>query len=112
MNDLIKRSYLIKKFEYTGQPALSEIGKGYDLGIAAALRVVKNAPAAVRWIPVEVALPKPYERVLTADGIDGYVTENYLCHKTDGIEWEKGFQITHWMPKPEPPEREEDINAE
>ena len=75
MADLIDRAYLIGKFEDTGKPAVSEMGKGYDLGIAAALRVVKNAPAVNRWIPVEDALPDGNRAVLVqynkiyADGI-------------------------------------------
>lgn len=64
MADLIERDYLIRKFEDTGPPAVSEMGKGFDLGIAAALRVVKSAPAVNRWIPVEDALPEDRQRVL------------------------------------------------
>ena len=64
MDDLIERGYLIGKFEDTGPPALSEMGKGYDLGIKAALRVVKKAPAVNRWIPCSERMPENRERVL------------------------------------------------
>jgi hypothetical protein len=64
-----------------------------------------GAKSVNRWIPVEDALPEIYEKVLTAD-IDGYVTENYRCNVRTGQEWAKGFRITHWMPLPEPPEKE------
>lgn len=64
MADLIERGYLIGKFEDTGPPAVSEMGKGYDLGIKAALRVVKKAPTVNRWIPCSKRLPENGERVL------------------------------------------------
>lgn len=66
MDDLIKRDYLIKKFEDTGQPAISEMGKGYDLGIKAALRVVKKAPTVNRWIPCSERLPEDNAEVLVS----------------------------------------------
>jgi hypothetical protein len=74
-------------------------------GIAALYEMENGVPAVNRWIPVEDALPEIYEKVLTAD-IDGYVTENYRCNVRTGLEWAKGFRITHWMPLPEPPEKE------
>lgn len=69
------------------------------------IEIIKNSPYESGWISVEDALPEIYEKVLTAD-IDGYVTENYRCNIRAGLEWSKGFRITHWMPKPEPPKEE------
>jgi hypothetical protein len=128
MADLIERGYLIGKFENTGQPAVSEMGKGFDLGIAAALRVVKYAPAVNRWISCEDPLPEPYETVIVAvygsdmimpldgetvhDAIErtrkqGYVTTGSLDDEGfwNGCE---GFPMmiapSFWMPFPDLPE--------
>lgn len=111
MADLIERDYLIKKFEDTGQPAISEMGKGYDLGIKAALRVVKKAPTVNRWIPCSERLSEENKVVLVST-TTGYVDFAVL-------RWGKWFpdgyngvafppnRITAWMPKPDayvPPE--------
>lgn len=117
MADLIDRDYLIEKFEDTGQPAISEMGKGYDLGIAAALRVAKNAPSVNRWIPCSERLPETgvevllwfeyfrygeYNRMYQTYGIGQYF-KNYdfwlIDHETG---WQK-LHVIAWMPLPEPP---------
>lgn len=116
MADLIERDYLIGKFEDTGPPALSEMCKGYDLGIKAALRVVKKAPAVNRWISCSERFPENDEPVL--------ITCNSLCvHKawyddvmhrfniSDSDYWYREDAVLAWMPMPdayEPPEVTQD----
>jgi hypothetical protein len=118
MDDLIYRKYLIEKFSDTGAPAVSEMGKGYDLGIAAALRVVKNAPSVNRWIPCSERMPENGEEVLV--WFEYFRYGDYNCmYQTYGIgtysrrydSWlidhETGWQklrVFAWMPLPEPPE--------
>jgi hypothetical protein len=111
MADLIERGYLIGKFENTGQPAVSEMGKGYDLGIAAALRVVKNAPAVNRWIPCSERLPEAGMPVLIY-ACKHRVTAYYdncknlfRLTENDNLYYIAEY-VTHWMPLPEPPEKE------
>lgn len=115
MADLIDRDYLIEKFEDTGQPALSEMGKGYDLGIKAALRVVKKAPAVNCWIPCSERAPDSKEDVLVwfeyfrygefnclyqTYGIGNY-NKNYddwmVNHETG---WDQ-LRVLAWMPMPD-----------
>lgn len=107
MADLIERDYLIRKFEDTGPPAVSEMGKGFDLGIAAALRVVKSAPAVNRWIPVEDALPEEGTRVIAV--VDGESREAIFSYNAfHGSNFYRDqCDIERWMPMPsayEPPE--------
>lgn len=115
MADLIERVYLIGKFEDTGKPALSEMGKGYDLGIAAALRVVKSAPAVNRWIPVEDALPEDGQRVLIFSKskrlFDVVFRANAQMPSFDTKIFGKVYawccaDVIKWMPLPESPENE------
>ena len=111
MTDLIERDYLIEKFEDTGQPALSEMGKGYDLGIKAALRVVKKTPAVNRWISCSEMMPDNGVAVLVYTGENNFKV--WLAEYSKYMEvWTlagnyipiKKNAVTHWMPMPEPPE--------
>lgn len=114
MADLIERDYLIEKFEDTGPPSVSEMGKGYDLGIKAALRVVKNAPAVNRWISVEDALPDALENVLVCTDIntvtiawingDGWTFADTGNGHTENWSFE---DVKYWMHLPEPPKGEQ-----
>ena len=104
MADLIERDYLIRKFEYTDPPAVSEMGKGFDLGVAAALRVVKSAPAVNLWIPCSERLPEQSGLYLA------YFTFKNGTHATDIAYINTGCHlgsITHWMQLPEPPKGDE-----
>lgn len=108
MNDLIERNYLIEKFSDTGPPSLSEMGKGYDLGIAAALRVVKNAPSVNMWIPIENSLPEIGYNVLVTRQTESNARYIRIASRQDGC-WmdstdEYGKPNPHpviaWMPMP------------
>jgi hypothetical protein len=79
---------------------------GLIIGIAAALRVAKNAPAVNRWIPCSERLPEVYEKVLTYND-EGIIHDNFRLNLRGGsVGWSKGCGITHWQPRPEPPEKE------
>jgi hypothetical protein len=117
MDDLIYRDYLIGKFEYTGQPAVSEMGKGYDLGIAAALRVVKNAPSVNRWVACREMLPEKDKSYITYAETTKYCNHNEIPEESrinilyfNGEEWYSDeciyYNVTHWMPLPESPRKE------
>lgn len=119
MTDWIERDYLIRKFEDTGPPAVSEMGKGYDLGIAAALRVVKSSPAVNRWIPCSNRMPENRENVIfTINRGSPMIGCGYRIHnvrgellarwfdKLSGLNF-SDYDVTAWMPMPdayEPPE--------
>lgn len=70
-----------------------------------------------KWIPVTEALPESDQDVLVMVHWRDY-PENMMCygrkHKTRWYLWNgelgeliKGFDITHWMPLPQPPMEEE-----
>ena len=68
-----------------------------------------------RWIPVEEALPEPFEVVLihaNTEGDDGhYITIGQFCDTTGSwedfvsgcFEFKEYETVTHWMPLPAPP---------
>jgi hypothetical protein len=74
---------------------------------------VKNAPAVNRWISVEDALPEKKQKVLVFYKAIGeknnihndVIATNWRKENGDFIPFE-GYRITHWMPLPEPPEKE------
>ena len=63
-----------------------------------ALALLKEQEA--RWIPVTERLPENGEYVLAYSADDGFATVE-ARHKFEV------FQITHWMPLPEPPKEED-----
>lgn len=127
MADLIDRVYLIGKFEDTGQPAVSEMGKGFDLGIAAALRVVKSAPAVNRWIPCSERLPEEDgEYIVTVLDKNGrgvfdawyWKKKNPLSPQSEGWHLLNEFapfddimrdKIIAWMPRPDAYDPESEV---
>jgi hypothetical protein len=67
---------------------------------------IENAPAVNRWIPCSERLPEVYEKVLTYSD-DGIIHDNFRLNLRDGsVGWSQGWGITHWQPRPEPPEKE------
>jgi hypothetical protein len=51
-------------------------------------------------------LPKVYEKVLTYND-EGIIHDNFRLNLRDGsVGWSQGWGITHWQPRPEPPEKE------
>lgn len=74
------------------------------------LGLVREAMEQQRWIPCSKKLPLDGEDVLIWDAIEGDVFTGALL---GGAFWVDGFEdkdfawnITHWMPLPEPPEEE------
>lgn len=68
-----------------------------------------------RWIPCSKKLPLDGENVLLWDAIEGDVFTGALL---GGVFWVDGFEdkdfvwnITHWMPLPEPPKEGGNENA-
>lgn len=87
MSDLIEREPLLKK-----------------MWPDANMRRVEEAPAVNRWIPCSERLPEVYEKVLTYND-EGIIHDNFRLNLRDGsIGWSQGWGVTHWMPRPEPPE--------
>lgn len=61
-------------------------------------------PPANRWIPCSERLPEVYEKVLTYND-KGIIHDNFRLNLRDGsVGWSQGWGITHWQPRPEPPE--------
>ena len=59
-----------------------------------------------RWIPCSERLPEVYEKVLTYND-EGIIHDNFRLNLRDGsVGWSQGWGITHWRPRPEPPEKE------
>lgn len=96
-----------KAFEAFWQHEAEEALKKFQVAIS-------NKP---RWIPVTERLPEYMENVLVTDGVFSGMgwRDYYDCHGTKPREdyWiapstnVNELCITHWMPLPQPPEREE-----
>ena len=69
--------------------------------------IVGRQPAANRWIPCSERLPESFIYVLCA-GRDGIGILRYIGSKwlDDEAHVYTTNEITHWMPLPEPPEKE------
>ena len=71
-----------------------------------ARKLMQDAPAVNRWIPCSERLPEVYEKVLTYND-EGIIHDNFRLNLRDGsVGWSQGWGITHWQPRPEPPEKE------
>jgi len=96
----------------------------YHVGLLAAARAIESIPAGdvrpVEWIPVKERLPQICTNVLVA-GMMKYRWEHKYLQFVDKAffnegeffetsnDWYEGqdeFEITHWMPLPEPPKEE------
>lgn len=78
--------------------------------IANGVTIIANGVTIQEWIPVEERLPGQYYKdVLVYDKRDGVQFIAVLTHKGEWlIPHYEGyiFNITHWMPLPEPPKGE------
>ena len=86
----------MKIHEATEQAYKNGYDKGYEDG-------------RPKWIPVTERLPEEYETVLVCSG--GYVEPGWLgCDRVfythDKYESDTIYDVTHWMPLPEPPKGE------
>lgn len=114
MADLIERDALLQDMTHRG---------GLGIGDWHVFDVINEQPAVNRWISVEDALPEKdgeylvfteYEDVFkcTFDSNEenkwGF-EEDYRDPDTlgwEGTTWTAVETVTHWMPLPEPPEKE------
>lgn len=111
MSDLIYRNTVLAEIEEF-QIRFNETGDSHERVVHAAaehcMLVVKAAPAVNRWIPVEDDLPEEDVSVLCYMRIGEIVVMEY-----GGDGWYCGVTrynpraVTHWMPLPELPEKEE-----
>ena len=77
-----------------------------QVALTRAKKIIRDAPAVNRWIPCSERLPEVYEKVLTYS-CDGIIHDNFRLNLRDGsVGWSQGWGITHWQPRPEPPEME------
>lgn len=72
-------------------------------------QLIANGITVRRWIPVTERMPERFKEVLLWDAIDKTVFTGEL---DDDDDWfiarfqNEAFNITHWMPLPEPPKEE------
>lgn len=103
MADLIERDAIIKQIAAKQDKAM--YGRE-DVAFYQAIKIIRDAPAVNRWIPCSERLPEVYEKVLTYSD-DGIIHDNFRLNLRDGsVGWSQGWGVTHWRPRPEPPESE------
>ena len=108
-NDLISRQSLLEKVQYRiDTPGI--IGATVRDMVATTRRIIEEEPAVMQWIPVTERVPEQKVDVLVVMD-DGGMGVDFI--DTDGNWfWATGWseddpKVTHWMPLPEPPEKEE-----
>ncbi len=119
MDDLISRKDLMKKIaHHTVHDSMSyvtfERSTVYEMVKGDMFGLVKDAPAVdtmPRWISVEERLPEPKEDValyIRCGDVSfirtGWRMGNgqFIC-PNDSL---SGYEVTHWMPIPQPPKEE------
>jgi hypothetical protein len=86
-------------------------------GIAALYEMEQKAPAVNRWIPCSERLPEKDKSYITYAETTKYCTHNEIPEELrinvlyfNGEEWYDEeciyYNVTHYMPLPEPPEKE------
>lgn len=104
MADLIDRDALMK--EICGNECGSVCDEECEKAWCNFYDYIMDAPAVNRWISCAERLPEVYEKVLTYSD-DGIIHDNFRLNLRDGsVGWSQGWGITHWQPRPEPPEKE------
>jgi hypothetical protein len=106
MSDLIDRNFVLSEIEEEiGSSREYPEDKLIDKGLRIARKLVAHAPAVNRWIPVEDALPEENVRCIVYTEGGGYGISRRMGRNLE--KWNCfGLQVTHWMPLPEPPEKE------
>ena len=118
MADLIDRAAVLAEIDRF-QIRFNETGDSHErVAYASAehcMLVIKEAPAVNRWIPCSERLPEFEREVLVYvkgnfDNSIPFITTAYINSDCD---WQSDYdgevidsKITHWMPLPEPPEKE------
>lgn len=109
MSDYISREAAVKVLTSIAL----DVPESKSRAVAKCINQIELLPAADvqpvrRWIPCSKKLPLDGEDVLVWDAIEGDVFTGALL---GGVFWVDGFDdkgfawnITHWMPLPEPPE--------
>lgn len=104
MADLIDRDALLKKI--CGNECGSVCNEECENVMCNYYDYIMDAPAVNRWIPVEDALPEENARCLVYTESGGYGISRKIGRNLE--KWNCfGLQVTHWMPLPEPPEKEQ-----
>jgi hypothetical protein len=97
MADLIEREAVLSILAGLARTQ-GEYNESYDK--------LMQIPPANRWIPCAERLPEVYEKVLTYND-EGFIHDNFRLNLRDGsVGWSQGWCVTHWQPRPEPPEKE------
>lgn len=108
MADLIDRDALLQDMTHRG---------GLGIGDWHVFDVINEQPAVNRWISVEDALPEKDKSYITYAETTKYCNHNELPEEArinvlyfNGEEWYDDeciyYNVTHYMPLPEPPEKE------
>ena len=76
--------------------------------------LIANGVTIQEWIPVSERLPKYFGNFIVAIrnpnseklGVDSADFDPFKKYWYPSMCWDKGYEVTHWMPLPEPPKGE------
>ena len=91
--------------EYAKQLAHLFLGNGLSLQTIL-LMAIDFGQQHPQWIPVEERLPKEGQVVLIHTKGNSVSTACYTDGRFDITELLEAFNVTHWMPLPQPPRKE------
>lgn len=114
MADLINRDLTIHELEAFKESCIANFMR---MSFDDIIDVVKDIPAVNRWISVEDALPEKDKSDITYSETTKYCNHNEIPEESrinilyfNGEEWYdeecRYYNVTHYMPIPEPPEKE------
>lgn len=118
MTDLIDRETLIEELKKLRFPCILPSGIDYLEGVREAVkrysRIVNEAPTVNRWIPCNERMPEIDVDVIVfyPSWDDKSIQVAHLNYDkltfelSDGEFYFPASAVTHWMPRPEPPEKE------
>lgn len=88
------------------------MSEGFELGTQDCMRRLREENMLIEWRSAQSDPPERGERVIVTDGVfvgEAYLNSNgkWIRYDRQDVEWFFESKITHWMPMPVAPKKEE-----
>lgn len=108
MNNLIDKGTIVERIDDLFFDNYPNPSKDLETFYKEVLKIVINAKPQNNWISVKDRLPQQYRDVIVFYDDIKRVGVNWLDSHNEFMFY-KDMNITYWMPLPEPPESEDDV---